>query len=258
MIDEKNEEKLIHIGLTSGEARVYLALLKLRESTVGPLSKESKVAYSKIYDVLSRLMEKGLASYSVKEKTKHYQAAPPERLNEYVDKRKQSAQAAEEIVAKLIPQLSQINSEEEEQTLLFTGFNGIMSAYELMLQKTKKNEVIKFFSQPRKEYDDKMEIFFVERPQYTELIKKYHRQKKITWLGIYEGGGTNVAPELMKCYEVPFILPGNIDISEECVLITSWGEKPKAIFIQSKEIAANFRQYFDDLFEVRDKFPKKK
>ncbi|MGV8168430.1 MAG: TrmB family transcriptional regulator [Candidatus Nanoarchaeia archaeon] len=252
------EEKLIQIGLTSGEARVYLALIKFRESTVGPLSKESKVAYSKIYDVLSRLVEKGLASYIIKEKTKHYQAAPPERLSEYVEKRKQTVRLAETVVEELIPQLAQINDSDEEQTLLFTGFNGILSAYELLLQKTKRNEVIKFFSQSREDYDESVETFFIQRPQFRELIKRYHVKKKITWLGIYEGKGVTVNPEIMKVYKINFVLPGNVDISEECVLIISWGKKPKAIFIHSKEIASNFRRYFDDLFRVRDKFPKTK
>ncbi len=49
-------------GLTDAEARVYLALLDLGSAKIGALVKKSKVAQSKIYDVLSRLLEKGLAS----------------------------------------------------------------------------------------------------------------------------------------------------------------------------------------------------
>jgi len=43
--------------------------LKLGSSTVGPIVKGSKVSYSKIYEVLGRLLEKGIISYNIKEKT---------------------------------------------------------------------------------------------------------------------------------------------------------------------------------------------
>ena len=70
-------EELNKIGLTSGEARVFVALSRLGETTVEPIIKESKAAQSKIYEILQRLIDKGLASYIIKEKTKHYQPAPP-------------------------------------------------------------------------------------------------------------------------------------------------------------------------------------
>jgi sugar-specific transcriptional regulator TrmB len=66
--------ELTKLGLTEGEAKVYLALLKLGSSTVGPIVKKSKVAYSNIYEVLERLISKGLVSFIKKEKTKYFQA----------------------------------------------------------------------------------------------------------------------------------------------------------------------------------------
>ena len=65
-----DKEYLIRIGLTDGEAKTYLALLKTGSSSVGPIVKEAKVAYSNIYDILDRLLEKGLISFILKEKTK--------------------------------------------------------------------------------------------------------------------------------------------------------------------------------------------
>ena len=61
------EEELKKIGLTNGEARVYSSLLNLESSTVGPITKKSGVAYSKIYEVLQRLIEKGMVSFIIKD-----------------------------------------------------------------------------------------------------------------------------------------------------------------------------------------------
>jgi sugar-specific transcriptional regulator TrmB len=38
--------ELIQLGLTNGEARVYLSLLKLGSSKVGSIVKDSRVSYS--------------------------------------------------------------------------------------------------------------------------------------------------------------------------------------------------------------------
>jgi len=55
--------ELIQLGLTNGEARIYLSLLKLGSSKVGSIVKDSRVSYSKVCDVLERLITKGLVSY---------------------------------------------------------------------------------------------------------------------------------------------------------------------------------------------------
>ena len=55
--------ELIQLGLTNGEVRIYLSLLKLGSSKVGSIVKDSRVSYSKVYDVLERLITKGLVSY---------------------------------------------------------------------------------------------------------------------------------------------------------------------------------------------------
>ena len=49
---------LEEIGLTEGENKVYLALLKLGSSTIGRIIKEAQVSNSKIYDILDRLNKK--------------------------------------------------------------------------------------------------------------------------------------------------------------------------------------------------------
>ena len=64
---------LLKIGLTEGESKVYLALTELGSSTVGPIVKKSGVAYSNIYDILHRLIEKGIVSFIIKNKTRYFQ-----------------------------------------------------------------------------------------------------------------------------------------------------------------------------------------
>ena len=84
-----NERILQEAGLTKGESKVYLALVLLGESSVTPIAREAKVSLSKIYEILENLIKKGLVSSIVKNNVKHFSAAEPERILDYLEKKKE-------------------------------------------------------------------------------------------------------------------------------------------------------------------------
>src|SRR3989344_4799497 len=135
------KESLINLGLTDGESKVYLALLKLGSSTVGPIAKEAKVAYSNIYDILERLLEKGLISFILKEKTKHFQAVPPSRLNEFIEKKEEKLQDEKLSLKSLIPELEKLqNPKSRQEAEIFIGIKGIKTAYERLIESYNLNK----------------------------------------------------------------------------------------------------------------------
>ena len=77
-----NEKLLEEIGLTRGEIKVYLTLLKIGETTTGKIISEAKISSGKIYEILDKLIQKGLVSYTIKEKTRYFNAASPNRIKE--------------------------------------------------------------------------------------------------------------------------------------------------------------------------------
>ena len=85
-------------GLTEGEIKVYLSLLRLGLSTTGNIVKESGVAKSFIYKILDNLIKKGLVSYITKDKTNYYQASTPEKILEYIEIKKQELDNSKKII----------------------------------------------------------------------------------------------------------------------------------------------------------------
>ena len=63
------------LGLTNYEARTYLFLLMNNESYGNEISKGTGIPNSKIYETVSRLVEKGLA-YPISSKPIRYEALP--------------------------------------------------------------------------------------------------------------------------------------------------------------------------------------
>ncbi len=58
-IDENTKETLRELGLNAYEIDAYFALLESGQLTAMEISREAKVPYSKIYEVLNSLKEKG-------------------------------------------------------------------------------------------------------------------------------------------------------------------------------------------------------
>ena len=246
-------KKLEQLGLTSGEARVYLALLKLKNSTVGPIVKDSGVSNSKIYEVLDRLIEKGLVSFTIKEKTRYFQVLPPKRLNDYLENKEKEIQESKNTLKSLIPQLEGFSEENKEENVqIFKGKKGILTAYDILLDSLDKNEEIRYFFSNKKEDTSALKEFYIDYPQFQAKIEEYYKTKNIIWKGIGPKEGS-VDPKLkfMKVKTTILPTPGNWDITKDYVLILSWTEIPTGILIKSQEIAKYLLNYFDTIWDMK-------
>ncbi len=75
------------LGLTTYESKAYKALIKFGRTTATKISKESTVPYSRIYDVLESLSQKGIIRI-VPGITKEYIPSDPKVLLEIAEKKK--------------------------------------------------------------------------------------------------------------------------------------------------------------------------
>ena len=78
MVDQ--EQILTNLGLSKNEAKIYLELLNLGQTTAVEIAKKAKLHRTNVYDALERLIEKGVVAYVSKENTKYYEASNPENL----------------------------------------------------------------------------------------------------------------------------------------------------------------------------------
>jgi len=87
------KEILEKAGLSPGESAVYLALIDLGSTTVGPIVSKSGVSTSKVYSILNRLIKKGLVSSILIEGVKQFKAEDPRQLLEYVSNKEKELEA---------------------------------------------------------------------------------------------------------------------------------------------------------------------
>ena len=129
-MDDEISLQLEQIGLNKSEVKVYLTLLRIGASSTGPIITQSKTANSKIYEVLDKLIEKGLVSHFVKENTRYFKAASPKMLLEFLDQRKNEIDSEKEKINKIIPNLmSYSGKDEENEATIFSGHRGVKTAF---------------------------------------------------------------------------------------------------------------------------------
>ena len=137
-----NTKILEEIGLTPGEIKVYLALLKIGSSSVGPIVHEAQVSRSKIYVLLDKLEKKGLASHVEKNGVIYFQATDPKRVRDYLQQKEKTLKDIQNDFETYLPQLEAYQKEagREEKVRVYQGFKGLATAHEHTYDKLKRGE----------------------------------------------------------------------------------------------------------------------
>ena len=238
-------ENLEKIGLTKGESKVYLALLEVGPSTVGPVVKKSGVAYSKVYEILQRLIGKGLVSFIIKGKTRYFQAADPKNLLDYVERQEIEIMKQKKFISSILPKLEtmKINKIQQEAEI-FVGIRGLKAAYLRLLSETGKRDWLFFYIHNK--------IYARDSDRFYKNISKFFRNSDIKMRGVcnkeYRYSNLAKTAKFMKMRYVNFPIPGIIDIYGEYVLVISWDSTPVGFLIKSPQFSNSMRIYFESVW----------
>jgi len=116
-------KELQAIGMDNKEIEIYLALTKDSASNIAMLLKSTTIERRTIYDVLERLMQKGLASYYEENGKKYYIATKPEIILEDLHQK-------QEDLKKIIPQLQNLpNIPTNTKVEVFKGLKGLRTIF---------------------------------------------------------------------------------------------------------------------------------
>lgn len=238
------KQVLERIGLTDGEIKIYLALLELGSTTTWNLTKKSKISGSKVYEVLDRLISKGLASYIIKNNVKYFEAASPERIINYLDEKTKLIEEDKNQVINIIPELllKQKHTNKSEAKI-FMGFEGAKTAFEDAIQSLKKGEEILGWGLT--EQPEQWEVYFNKREEFRDkkgiIHKSIINEKYKSLINVRK----NFHNTEIRYFPKEMEMPTTIEIWRDKVaifIITL--ENPITIVIESEAAANSFRKYF--------------
>jgi sugar-specific transcriptional regulator TrmB len=244
-------------GLTDGEIKVYLALLELGSSTSGPVVEKSGISRSIVYQILEKLMQKGLVSYVTKEKTKYFEASQPNKILEYVNERERALEKTRKKIEDMLPQLLlKQKTAKKSEVCLYTGYNGIRTAHEHTYLKLKKGEEYCYLGipayQPEKQhlYWKKDHIKRIKAGIKCRLLfNKDTDLKTLKNRNSYKGCEARYMP-------IDIITPALFCIYKDVTLIIIQSPGAIAVEIINQEIADSFQAYFEEFWKRSKVFSK--
>lgn len=245
---------LEEIGLSPGETKVYLALISLGQTKTGPLAKKAEVSSSKVYKILDRLVQKGLAGYVTKSKIKYFSALEPKRVLDYIDQKEQELQQKRMQIEKILPQLEleQSLSGKKTEAVIYEGFKAIKNFYLNILNELKAGETYYVLGAG----------YGKEKPGVKEFFQNYHTQRakkkiRVKMLANYDTKD-KLVPATSLNSEIRFLpqyLITNMMILfyKNKAFIFFLTKEPIGFLMLNEEAVKSFKIYFETLWRIAEK-----
>jgi len=155
------------LEFTDSEAKVYLALVELGRASKGRIVESAGIASSKVYELLDKLTQKGLAGYVIKSGVKFFHAAPPERLLDYLRAKEEKLAAQRAKLEEIIPVLDRkLKAAAPETTVeLFEGLAGAATSFGDILRELSRG--------------DEYYVLGISKftPEFERFVVRFHRRR---------------------------------------------------------------------------------
>lgn len=240
-----DESILIEAGLTRKEASVYLALVELGSSSASNIIQKTGFHRAVVYDLLERLIEKGLVGHVIRGRKKYFEATDPIRLLEIIKEK-------EERVKTIIPRLSELSKFKEHLDVkIYKGKEGIKNVFEDII----RNKPTEWLS-----VGSGGETYNL-LPAFLDEFHKNRIKSKINARGLLinnakakKRGEKLSKMSLTEIRYLPksFLTPTVINIyGNRATLYSVTEEKiPFIILIENKQLVQSFKEYFEWLWKI--------
>jgi sugar-specific transcriptional regulator TrmB len=235
---------LEEIGLSKREKEVYVALLELGQSHARVIVTKSNIPQSKIYEVLERLIQKGLVNYIIVENRRQYSASDPDILMDYLKDK-------EEKLNLILPTLNKLQNKtkENQKVELYEGRTAVFKLLRRMVDDSNEGEEYLSFSFGGEHADPNVSLFYLNL-HARRLEKKLNvkvlmnRDYEKLHKGIYS---KKIMTEIKGKY-TNFKYPQGFTVFRNCVVILSWEPDATAVVIHSKNLYAQYKDFFYDVY----------
>ncbi|MBY0539551.1 hypothetical protein K2P56_03935 [Patescibacteria group bacterium] len=181
MKEERLPLALRAIGLSQKEAAIYLAALRLGESTLSDINREARLKWTITHNLTQGLVLRGFLSEVSKGKRKAYTAVHPRRVL-------QVAELNRSQVEELMPELIALHygQTKKPRAQLYEGIEGVKRTYDEILEAVRDKKEVLWMSDiesverefPKVLMEYVQAIHSLNRPVARELIQKNNAGEK--------------------------------------------------------------------------------
>jgi sugar-specific transcriptional regulator TrmB len=229
------------IGLTNAEIKVYLTLLELGQTKVGPIIEKSGLQSSVVHNAIHKLQDKGLISYIKKGQIKHYKSTDPKNFIDFIEEKRKNFQ-------KILPELllKQKLAKEKNEAEVYEGYKGIINLLLEIIKDAKKGEEFYFFSADIEPMNKEIQNFY--KKYDPKRIAKGLIVKGIAPLKLKHLFEDRIKRKVIQVKFAKQVIPPNMGIFQDKIFLIVWGEKPSGYLIYSKQLADRYKQFFNTMW----------
>ncbi len=240
---------LREIGLSDGEIKVYLALLKLGQARKTDIAKESGVSSSKVYEICSRLQKKGIVGMIIIDNKMHFQAMEPKRLLDFFNEKTVKIENQKIELQKTIPFLENYSKKQNNKAILYEGLNSIKNFYKNILEELERGD----------EYHVIGVNYGNSLPGVKEFFENFHNQRAKKGIKVKMLVNNDAKEMLVKTIYLkseikylPQYLMSNMIILfyKNKSFIFFLAKDSIGLLIENEEITKGFKSYFDAFWKI--------
>lgn len=241
-------EILEEAGLHPREAEVYYALLKLGESPIADVLRETGLHPQLVYRAIDGLLAKNLIVLSNRRHRKYIRAEDPHLLESLLKNKLEKVQQA-------LPDLLALQSTSQDAIVRVSkGNEAIRSLRARGIEELNSGDIYYIIGASGDRF------FEIMRDQYLEIERKRVKKGIKRRLISYESQRANIESgeptgDLVEYKYLPADYPAltSTNIFSKTVAILIWSADPIVITIESEEVAESYRQYFEQLWIAGNK-----
>lgn len=241
-------EQLQAFGLNQTEAKIYLALLELKEANITAIGKYTGVHRRNIYDTMERMLDKWIVFEIFEARERVFSPVDPSKLMELLREK-------ETILSKVIPDLEKLFHKQnyDEAAYIYRGVEGYKH---YMRDLVRIGEPVYFLWAKALWFSSNVEEYFLT--SFQAAMKK----KKLKYFTLFDYRVYEQIPKAIKKVAGEYkILPKNYstpavcDIAGEYVFIFNsadvweWGEDGSVFVLKNKFLADSFRTWFQCIWD---------
>jgi sugar-specific transcriptional regulator TrmB len=248
IINENTRATLHEMGLNTYEIDTYITLLEGGKMTAMEISKKAQVPYSKIYEVLNILKEKGWIKSGENRPTKYY-PVPPLEATRFIKLQLEDKYATWEntVAEDLQPLYEQKEIVERPEMLILRGQQAVLTKLDEMLKMASKEIVIatpKFAKS----------IIAIADPLFNSLKKNVNI--KFMMAGTPADGKFLKHPSISEIRLRDHMFGGGIIVDGKEAMLFLGDDKPSLVIWSAHIGIVGFaREYFQFLWNTSTTFP---
>lgn len=232
------------IGLSEGEVKVYSALLEIGATSLNTLHEKVGIDRRNIYDILNKLIERGLVSYIESNKKRTFRVSNPDKIVSYIEEKKASLDDVKKEVTRIIPNMQALFKTKKESLFaeIFKGPEGVKAVWDDML-----NYKSIYWIGSGMYVPDKFPAFWEDwnKKRIERKIKTHHlfRYEKRSLVSRKRFPSSKFLPKEFSGNPTVTVIYGNK------VAQFLFGENLFVFVIESKELSENYRSYHKYLWD---------